>query len=458
MNSTTLTAQEIEEIARCIEWGLPLPAKFADFFGGATSSPEQKNSKVQELLCLGSGENGVLLAGDNLAAIKWVKSNYPQPIKLIYIDPPFDVGTDFHIPIRLPNGLPIPHVAYSDTWGEGSHSFIHMLAPRLKAMVELLDDTGSIVVHCDYRTVVPIRLMLDRFLGPKCFRNEIVWHYTGGGRAKKYFSRKHDSLLWYSKSDSYTFNIDAIRVPYKTTSGYARNGIVAKSGKRYQPNPKGTPVDDVWDIPIINPMAKERLGYPTQKPAALLERIICALSQEGDCVADFFCGSGTTLAVADRLNRRWLGVDRSPASISTTLFRLSKSAFRIFEIKTPPFNGILHPKKAVQVNVRLRRDSTGMILNVSAFKAHSMLGLSPDSFQIKSHLLYDLHGQCLMNDSVDWIHGWMIRASTTGKCLAQGVGRPEDILLPNLLDGGLQLMLIDIAGGFHLRDLDVNHV
>ena len=137
MNSTTLTAQEIEEIARCIEWGLPLPAKFADFFGGATSSPEQKNSKVQELLCLGSGENGVLLAGDNLAAIKWVKSNYPQPIKLIYIDPPFDVGTDFHIPSRLPNGLPIPHVAYSDTWGEGSHSFIHMLAPRLKAMVEL---------------------------------------------------------------------------------------------------------------------------------------------------------------------------------------------------------------------------------------------------------------------------------------------------------------------------------
>ena len=113
-----------------------------------------------------------------------------------------------------------------------------MLAPRLKAMVDVLDDTGSIVVHCDYRTVVPIRLMLDRFLGPKCFRNEIVWHYTGGGRAKKYFSRKHDSLLWYSKSDSYTFNIDSIRVPYKTTSGYARNGIVAKSGKRYQPNPK----------------------------------------------------------------------------------------------------------------------------------------------------------------------------------------------------------------------------
>ena len=111
------------------------------------------------------------------------------------------------------------------------------------------------------------------------FGNEL-FGITPAGEEPKYFSRKHDSLLWYSKSDSYTFNIDAVRVPYKPTSGYARGGIVSKSGKHYRPNPKGTPVDDVWDIPIINPMAKERVGYPTQKPVALLERIINALSNE----------------------------------------------------------------------------------------------------------------------------------------------------------------------------------
>ena len=110
-------------------------------------------------------------------------------------------------------------------------------------------------------------------------------------------------LLWYSRGRTQTFNIDAVRQPYKETSGYAKGGIVSKAGKQYMPNPLGTPVDDVWDIPIINPLAKERLGYPTQKPESLLERVVEASSNSDDLVLDAYCGCGTTVAVAQRLGQ-----------------------------------------------------------------------------------------------------------------------------------------------------------
>ena len=144
--------------------GLPLPERFGGFPKDEYQTCEDHHT--QEVACFGSGEAGTLLAGDNLLAMGWLRSNLTKPIKLIYIDPPFDVGSDFNIPIRLPTGKAISHVAYSDTWGTGTNSFIHMLAPRLKAMIDLLDENGSIVA-CDYRTVATIRSMLDEIdFGP----------------------------------------------------------------------------------------------------------------------------------------------------------------------------------------------------------------------------------------------------------------------------------------------------
>ena len=118
------------------------------------------------------------------------------------------------------------------------------------------------------------------------------------------------------------YNLDAVRVPYKATSGFAKGGIVSAAGKKYMPNPLGTPIDDVWDIPIVNPMSNERVGYPTQKPIALLTRLISALTNEGDLVGDFCCGSGTTLVAAKQLNRRYFGCDISKAAVETALSRL----------------------------------------------------------------------------------------------------------------------------------------
>jgi len=241
-------------------------------------------------------------------------------IRLAYMDPPFAVGADFTMPVAQEGR--INAVAYSDIWPGGLTDFLNMMHERLLLLRELLAPDGSLFLHCDHRTAPHLRLLLDEVFGPERFLGDIVWHYTGGGRARRWFSRKHDRILHYARSPSWVFNPDAVRVPYKATSAYAKSGITSRAGKRYLPDPRGTPVDDVWDIPMINPLSFERGGYPTQKPESLLERIILAASEPGDLVADFFCGSGTTAAVAERLGRRWIVCDQAPLAVQATAKRL----------------------------------------------------------------------------------------------------------------------------------------
>ena len=238
----------------------------------------------------------------------------PASFRLIYLDPPFLTGKE---QIGSKKSL-----TYDDRWPGELDSYLPWLKSRLQALYPLLCSNGSLMLHLDWRTTHHARVMLDEIFGRAGFINEIIWHYTGGGRSKRRFSCKHDTLLWYSRSSKPVFNIDAVRLPYKKTSGYAKSGIVASSGRRYMPDPRGTPVDDVWDIPIINPMASERIGYPTQKPLSLLTRIIETLSNPGDLVGDFCCGSGTTLVSAQQLGRPWFGSDMSPAAIDCTRQRL----------------------------------------------------------------------------------------------------------------------------------------
>lgn len=254
-----------------------------------------------------------LIWGDNLAVLRALPS---ATVDLVYADPPFFSGREYR---RTGNG----QRAFSDVWEGGMPSYLTWLTERLAEMRRLLRPSGSIFVHLDAHAVHYVKIEMDRLFGPERFINEIIWHYTGGGRSKRYFSNKHDTLLWYGRGPAWTFNIDAVRVPYQPESGYARGGIVSARGKRYLPHPAGTPVDDVWDIPMVNPLARERTGYPTQKPEALLERIIAAASAPGDMVADFFCGSGTTPVVAQRLDRRWTACDASETAIAITTRRLT---------------------------------------------------------------------------------------------------------------------------------------
>ena len=279
-------------------------------------------------------KNRTLFHGDNL---KFMRVMHSDTVDLIATDPPFNKGRNFHAtPDSLTAGAKFqdrwswerdvheewidqlsdnyPHIMQFIAGARLTHSdsmgaYLCFMSVRLIEMRRLLKPTGSIYLHCDPTASHYLKICMDIVFGWNNFLNEIIWHYTGGGRSKTYYSRKHDILFYYRKGKLQTFNINAIRVPYKETSGYAKSGITAQSGKRYYPHPDGTPVDDVWDIPIINPMAKERVGFPTQKPLKLYERIIAASSNEGDIIFDPFAGCATTLVAAEKLNRRWVGSD-----------------------------------------------------------------------------------------------------------------------------------------------------
>jgi len=265
-------------------------------------------------------EPNSLFWGDNLHVMRQLPG---ESIDLIYIDPPFFSGRNYNVIFGDQNELR----SFSDIWEGGMPGYLIWLNARLFEMKRLLKQTGSIIVHLDEHAAHYCKVEMDKLFGHASYVNEIIWHYTGGGRSRRYFSNKHDSLLWYKragKAGDFYFDVDAVRVPYKETSGYAKSGITSVSGKKYMPNPKGTPVDDVWDIPMINPLAAERIGYPTQKPEPLLQRIIEGCAPKGGVVADFFCGGGTTAAVAQRLGRRWIACDQSRVAVAITADRLTQ--------------------------------------------------------------------------------------------------------------------------------------
>lgn len=269
---------------------------------------------------------GLLVKGNNLDAMVSLLGQYKGKIDLIYIDPPYLTGLDF----KTKEG----NFAYTDKFTlDGYLQFIY---ERLYLMSLLLKDTGSIYVHVDYRTTAYIRLILDEILGESNFRNEIIWCYSGPSNTKDYFSRKHDSIFFYAKTKYTQFNIQ--RIPHKSGL-HGRGGLGFKTSNSNvsldELENKGKILEDWWfDITPVGRLKNELLGYPTQKPEALLERIITASSNEGDLIADFFCGSGTTLAVAQKLNRDWIGVDIGEESIKTIRDRMIKldSNFKLYSI------------------------------------------------------------------------------------------------------------------------------
>jgi DNA modification methylase len=250
-------------------------------------------------------------------------------LKLVYIDPPFDVGDDFEFEIEIGKEKlnkkrnALEQLAFSDTWGKGSDSFLSMIYERLKLIRNLLSNDGSIYVHCDWRLNSSLRIVLDEIFGEKNFKNEIIWWYKDpSGTVKDSFKKKHDCILFYSKAENNIFNLDAVREEYSEITKKQAERKTISFGRETKINPLGKIPVDVWDIPIINSQALERIGYPTQKPEQLLEKIIKASSSENDLIGDFFCGSGTTLAVAEKLNRKWIGCDLGKFAIHTSRKRL----------------------------------------------------------------------------------------------------------------------------------------
>ena len=327
-------AQILERLSSGTQIGLQtnelvLPSKdVSGLFKGST--PQIPNAFT---MAAGNGEwMNRLIYGDNLLAMQALLAGDAQTglpslrgkVDLIYIDPPFDSKADYRTKISLPGTdiqqkpTVIEQFAYADTWEEGTISYLKMIYPRLQLIRELLSDKGSIYIHIDWHIGPYLKLILDEVFGKENFQNEIIWHYIKGASGNDRFGRKHNTILFYSKSDSKTFNRDAIGIPYnpetlaRAQRGEARYNVTAEELEDRGKNP-----GDVWtDIPPLQGNSLENTSYATQKPEKLLERIIKASSNEGDLVCDFFGGSGTTAAVAERLGRRWITCDiGKPASL-----------------------------------------------------------------------------------------------------------------------------------------------
>ncbi len=276
----------------------------------------------------GNNWKNMLFWGENLNVLHYLTNNFSEKIDLIYIDPPFFSGTNYKIKIEE-NGNQYESIAYFDHWDKDIDSYLQMLRDRIVVFRELLSINGLLFIHLDWHASHYIRVLLDEIFGANRFVNSIVWYYYNKYSAgKKNLPRAHDDILVYSKSANYTFNELRIRrkKPIKQLKRVMVNGVLknAKDEKGHviYRVVKDKKMDDVWKIPCMQPASKEWTGFPTQKHHDLLKRIIKIGSNEGDLVADFFCGSGTTLLVADKLNRRWIGSDISEYSIYLTRKRL----------------------------------------------------------------------------------------------------------------------------------------
>jgi len=406
-NKLNLTDNEKRDIIKYLESGKPLPDKYRFLlfdsdrevelvWNGKTDEvenmvlpfqtiehidePRNEDKKSNQFDLPDTSDRKIkgwtnkLIWGDNKLILSSLKNGPLRKqieaeggLKLIYIDPPFDVGADFSMDIEIgeesftKKPSVIEEIAYRDTWGKGADSFISMIYERLELMHGLLADDGSIYVHCDYRVSGYMRMVLDEVFGKDKLVNEIVWCYKSGGAGENEFAKKHETIFFYKKSDKYIFN--SSKEKSYMGIGYSTGN---KNVKLYDDNDGRGPytlvnTKDWWSEIGMIATSKGRL-YPTEKPKALLERIIETSSNKNDLVADFFCGSGTTLDVAEKLGRKWIGSDLSRFAIHTTRKRmigvqreLKKAGknFRAFEILNI---GKYEREKFLDVNENLREE------------------------------------------------------------------------------------------------------
>lgn len=482
-----LTDNEIRDITKYLESGKPLPDKYRFLlfedkrevelvWNGKTSEvcnivlPFQVIEQVDEPRAEGSsdtkkqvslfdfdtrgrqikGWTNKLIWGDNKLILSSLKNGPLREeiekeggIKLIYIDPPFDVGADFSMNIEIgdeqftkqPNVL--EELAYRDTWGKGADSFIAMIYERLSLMRDLLSKDGSIYVHCDYRVNSYMRMVLDEVFGKNNFRNEIIWYYeTYQGTVKNYYPRKHDTIFFYTKSENYNFDLQYTGNPedsinYKRWENYIVGGnkimgsnypktdsrFTIRLDKWIRDNKRQPTHDDVvfevktmaansvWrDIKPVDPKdLSQKIDYPTQKPESLIERIINASTNKNDIVADFFSGSGTTLVVAEKLSRKWIGSDLGKFAVHTTRKRmitvqreLKKQGkdYRAFEIlnlgkyERQYYVGVNHDLREEEKQKQLaKKEKDFVALILSAYKAQPVEGFNTFTGKKSSRLV-----------------------------------------------------------------------
>jgi site-specific DNA-methyltransferase (adenine-specific) len=301
-----------------------------------------------------------LILGDNLQVMSALLPEFEGKINLIYADPPFFSNRKY--PMRIGRGEDSRNPkewqlaeGYPDHWTD-LDAYLDMLYPRLSVMHRLLAPTGTLYLHLDWHANAYARLILDELFGQERLLNEIIWVYHGPSPIRSAFNRKHDTILVYTKSEAYTFNVDDVRQPYdpSTVKTFASS---PKAGFGKVPDlERGKVPEDWWYFPVVARLHNERSGYPTQKPEGLLERIIRASSNRGDWVADFFCGSGTAAVMATRLGRNFIASDVSFRAVHTTRGRLVQAGSPAFAVLQLIGSKPLENNDILSNSVRLNSD------------------------------------------------------------------------------------------------------
>jgi DNA modification methylase len=269
-------------------------------------------------------ETGVIYCDDNLHRL----SQFPEEcVDLIYLDPPFFSNRNYEVIW----GDEAEMRSFEDRWEGGINVYINWMRDRVIEMHRVLKATGTFYLHCDWHAAHYLKVMCDDIFSGGELQNEVIWYYRGAGVSPRRWARRHDTILMYTKGrKEWTFNPDPVRGEYAETTKERFKHYIGnvRKGADFGPqelNPKGKHPDDVWEIPIVAPSARARLGYPTQKPEALLERVVLASSNAGDVVLDPFAGCGTTQVVAERTGRQWIGIDISPTAVGIMERRLLKA-------------------------------------------------------------------------------------------------------------------------------------
>lgn len=437
-------------------------------------------------------------------------------LKLVYIDPPFAVGADFSHTIEL-NGETatksqsvLEEIAYRDTWQKGISSYLSMMYERLKLIHNLLANDGSIYVHVDYRVSAYLKLILDDIFGNDNYKNEVIWAYRGMAVSTNHYVRRHDVIHFYSKSNRNKFNWEQISEDFTETTikKYKHKDKDGRLFRLHGRNIQGSPIKNNTDIDLkwletnpelcnvdyldekvgtkprdwivmdyINVMSDEKVGYPTQKPEALLERIIKASSNEGDLVADFFCGSGTTAAVAEKLNRKWITTDLGRFSIHTARKRLINvqrelkekgQDFRAFEILNlgkyerqffmdDLVNGQRKRKEEAYLDLICRAYSAQRIENYStlhAKKASRFVHIGPLDMPVTQSRVEEIFEECRTNlitqvDVLGFEFEMGLQPRINQEFKEQGVDIrlryiPKDVFDPRAVDKG-QVKFYDVS-------------
>lgn len=440
----------------------------------ALAHDEESGSFVctEEIGSQGCGKiENILAHGDNLKFMKYLlkKENIKGRINLIYIDPPFFSKSTYDAVINLnsPEGgklPPIKYFAYDDKWKGDMGEYLKMLSARLLVMKDLLAEDGTIWVHLDWHVVHYVKVILDDIFGEGNFVNEIIWHYKSGGSGKRHFARKHDTILVYSKGKDYYFSPPKEKSYNREYKPYRFKGV-----KEYK-DEKGwytmVTMKDVWNVDMVGRTSRERTGYATQKPEALVERIVEGASRPGDICADFYCGSGTLAAVAQKKGRHWICCDESPLAVSAVSKRMQNAdgLIHVFEERDGSWGSSKDelPKQKSEPKFSVSREHVeGTDKDVVQV---SLLGLEsckiPKTLRSKDTIPVKAAAEA---DSMQLVEYWSVDFDFGG---GEAVYRPEQVfakekvgmetccrkLIPAGFTGRLKIKAVDVFGGVYCSE------